>query len=222
MGPNALWLTEALSEVLDLAPGQHVLDLGCGRAASSIFLAREFGVSVVAADLWIAPAENLERILEAAVETLVVPVYADAHALPFESESFDVVVSLDAYHYFGTDTDYLEQLVPVLRPNGIIGIVVPGVRDESDRAAADIAFGDEARLLHSPEWWRAHWERSGLVAVESATWLTDGWSDWLRWTELCVTRGVAPQPDFARREVDMLRADQGRTFGFSRVVARKR
>src|SRR5438034_6134465 len=51
-GANALWLTEWLASALDLRPGMRVLDLGCGRAASSIFLHREFGVQVWATDLW--------------------------------------------------------------------------------------------------------------------------------------------------------------------------
>jgi cyclopropane fatty-acyl-phospholipid synthase-like methyltransferase len=34
---------------VDLPPGSRVLDLGCGNALASIFLAREFGVRVVAA-----------------------------------------------------------------------------------------------------------------------------------------------------------------------------
>jgi len=50
MGPNALWLMEWLSQQLDLVPGMKVLDLGCGKALSSIFLAREFGLQVWAAD----------------------------------------------------------------------------------------------------------------------------------------------------------------------------
>jgi len=41
-GANSLWLATAL----DLQPGMRALDLGCGRAASSIFLHREFGVQV--------------------------------------------------------------------------------------------------------------------------------------------------------------------------------
>jgi cyclopropane fatty-acyl-phospholipid synthase-like methyltransferase len=41
-GANALWLAEWLAESLDLRPGMRVLDLGCGRATSSIFLHREF------------------------------------------------------------------------------------------------------------------------------------------------------------------------------------
>lgn len=54
MGPNVLWLTEFLGQAMELQPGMRVLDMGCGRALSSIFLAKEFGVQVWAADLWIA------------------------------------------------------------------------------------------------------------------------------------------------------------------------
>jgi len=46
-GANSLWLTEWLAATMDLRPGMRVLDLGCGRAASSIFLRREFGVPIV-------------------------------------------------------------------------------------------------------------------------------------------------------------------------------
>lgn len=45
-GANALWLAEWLAGALDLRPGMRVLDLGCGRASSSIFLRREFGVTM--------------------------------------------------------------------------------------------------------------------------------------------------------------------------------
>lgn len=58
MGPNPLWLMEALTNVLALNQGARVLDLGAGTALTSIFLAKEFDVSVVAADLWIDPSDN--------------------------------------------------------------------------------------------------------------------------------------------------------------------
>ena len=58
MGPNALWLMEALAEVLPIEPGMRVLDLGCGRAMTSIFLAKEFGAEVWATDLWIDASAN--------------------------------------------------------------------------------------------------------------------------------------------------------------------
>jgi cyclopropane fatty-acyl-phospholipid synthase-like methyltransferase len=48
---NSLWLAEWLSEKMDFRPEMKVLDLGCGRGASSIFLNREFGVQVWSTDL---------------------------------------------------------------------------------------------------------------------------------------------------------------------------
>src|SRR5437868_4122946 len=89
MGPNVLWLTESLTNVLELAPGSRVLDLGCGRALSSIFLAREFGVQVWAADLWVPPTENLARIREAGLEHQAFPLRLEAHAIPFAEGFFD-------------------------------------------------------------------------------------------------------------------------------------
>jgi len=35
MGPNVLWLTEALTQRMQLTPGMRVLDLGCGKAVST-------------------------------------------------------------------------------------------------------------------------------------------------------------------------------------------
>ncbi|MFI8281429.1 DUF5819 family protein [Streptomyces sp. NPDC085929] len=102
MGPNPLWLLEDLVRDLDLRPGMRVLDLGSGKGATSVFLAREFGVDVVAADWWI-PAEDAAAVFaEAGVGDRVAAVRAEAHALPFEAESFDAIVSIDAFEYFGT------------------------------------------------------------------------------------------------------------------------
>jgi cyclopropane fatty-acyl-phospholipid synthase-like methyltransferase len=53
---------EALTNVLPFERGTRVLDLGTGTALTSIFLAKEFEVSVVAADLWVDPTENQRRV----------------------------------------------------------------------------------------------------------------------------------------------------------------
>src|ERR1700730_3283701 len=96
-GATSLWLTEWLAPSLNLRPGMRVLDLGCGRASSSIFLHREFGVQVWAIDLWFSASENLQRIRDASVDNGVFPMHADARALPFATEFFDAVVSIDSF-----------------------------------------------------------------------------------------------------------------------------
>ena len=95
-GANSLWLTEWLASALDLRPGMRVLDLGCGRASSSIFLRREFGVQVWATDLWFSASENMQRIRDAGVEDGVFPIHADARSLPFAAEFFDAIVCIDS------------------------------------------------------------------------------------------------------------------------------
>ena len=82
MGPIPLWLLEGLAPSMHFQPGQKVLDLGCGAAITSIFLAREFGVEVWAADLWIDPADNAARIVEAGLEGRVHPLFRHRGALP--------------------------------------------------------------------------------------------------------------------------------------------
>src|SRR5258708_23730915 len=106
-GANSLWLTEWLTEAMDLRPGMRVLDLGCGRACSSIFLHPEFGVQVWATDLWFSASENIQRIRDAGFGDGIFPIHADARSLPFAAEIFDAVVSIDSVPYYRTDSLYL-------------------------------------------------------------------------------------------------------------------
>src|ERR1044072_9947392 len=100
-GANALWITEWLAEALDLRPGMRVLDLGCGRAMSSVFLRREFGLQVWATDLWFSASENLQRIRDAGVGDGVFPIHADARSLPFAAEFLYAIVCVDSCFYYG-------------------------------------------------------------------------------------------------------------------------
>jgi SAM-dependent methyltransferase len=218
MGPNAVWLAEALGEVMDLRPGMRVLDMGCGRAISSIFLAREFNVHVWAADLWIKPTDNWKRIQAAGLAERVFPIYAEAHALPFAEGFFDAAISLDAYHYFGTDDLYLRKFATLVKPGAQIGIVVPGLTNElDDGPPADLApyWEPDFSSFHSPEWWRRHWARSGAVEIERADMLPHGWEDWLLWLEVAGEFGFPT----SESEAEILRQDSGQTLGFTRVVA---
>lgn len=222
MGPNPVWLAEALAPALALTPGMRVLDLGCGKALTSIFLAAEFGVRVWAADIWIRPAENRERIRAAGREDDVFPVHAEAHALPFPEDYFDAIVSIDAYHYFGTDDLYVGYLSRYLRPGGRLGIVSPGLtREITEPPAALRPFWEWAFCsFHSAHWWRQHWAKTEQLQVEVADMIPDGWRHWLTWSEVCARAGVG-RPQAAEREAAMLREDAGELLGFVRLVGRR-
>ncbi len=165
---NPLWITEWLAEAMDLRPGMRVLDLGCGRALSAIFLHREFGVEVWATDLWFSASENLQRIRDAGAEAGVFPIHADARSLPFAAEFFDAIVSIDSYFYFGTDDLFLNSLARFLKPGGQLGIAGAGLIREFDGQVPDHLaawWTPDLWCLHSAEWWRRHWEHTGIVGI---------------------------------------------------------
>ena len=216
-GANSLWLTEWLTTALDLQPGMRVLDLGCGRASSSIFLHREFGVQVWATDLWFSASENIQRIRDADAEDGVYPLHADARSLPFAPDFFDAIVCVDSFPYFGTDDLYLNYLAQFVKPGGALGIVGAGLVQEIEGHVPDHLeewWTQDLWGLHSSGWWRRHWERTGIVDIVVADTMPDGWRLWLDWH-----RAVAPDN---ATEIKVIEEDEGRYLGYVRLVGRRR
>jgi SAM-dependent methyltransferase len=228
MGPNVIWLAEWLAEKMELKPGMRVLDMGCGKALSSIFLAKEFGVKVWANDLWISAAENWQRIEEAGLENQICPIHAEAHALPYAEGFFDAIVSLDSYQYYGTDDLYLPYFLKFVKPGGQIGIVVPGlVKDfngpvpehlTKPRPDGSSFWVDECWCFHTAAWWHDHWCRMSSITMETADVLSDGWKDWLQYENACYEAGTLVFPS----EAVTLEADAGRYLALIRVVGRRK
>jgi len=216
-GAHALWLTEWLTTTMDLKPGMRVLDLGCGKASSSIFLRREFGVQVWATDLWISAAENIQRLRDVGVEDGVFPLHSDARALPFAPDFFDAIVCIDSFPYYGTDDLYLNYLAHFVKPGGPIGVAGAGLVREAEGAVPDHLQGwwtQDFWACHSAAWWRHHWERTGIVDIELADTMPDGWKFWLDWL-----KAVAPEN---AAEIKALEIDAGKYLGYVRLVGRRR
>jgi cyclopropane fatty-acyl-phospholipid synthase-like methyltransferase len=178
LGENALCQAESLARHLPLRAGIRMLDLGCGKATSSIFLAREFDVEVWAADGATSPSENRKRAVALGCEASVFPLRVDAHDLPFAKEFFDVVIAIDSFLYFGTDDRYLSYLVQFLKPGGFIGVVdiaftrdVRSIEDAPEYLRAQ--YQKHWSYVHTVEWWRQHWEKTGLVEVRCAELLSE-------------------------------------------------
>jgi len=221
-GANALWLTEWLCEALAIRPGMRVLDLGCGRAISSIFLHREFGAQVWAVDLWNGASENHQRIRDAGAADGVFPLHADARELPFAAEFFDAIVSMDSFFYYGTDDLFLSNIARLLKPGGALGIAGAGLqREMADPALANPIpehlrawWSQDLWCLHSAAWWRRHWGRTGILNIAVADTMPDGWKYWLEWL-----RAVAPEN---LSEIQAFEADRGDWLGYVRAIGHRR
>ena len=130
MGPNPLKLTEELMLGLNIPRNGVVCDLGSGQGLTSLFLAKEYGFKVYAADLWSNPEENRRFFRsEGLTDDEILPVKADATALPFEKGFFDAVICVDSYNYFGRDPAFLdEKLLPFVKSGGLVAISVLGMK----------------------------------------------------------------------------------------------
>ncbi len=177
MGSHCLWLQESLTQVMHITPHMRILDMGCGKAISAIFLAKEFGAQVWATDLWVSSSENWKRICEMSAENLVFPIHADARELPYADEFFDAMVSINSVFFYATDEEFLKNnLIRHVKPGGEIGIIVPGFYNEyNGKIPTELKphWSDELNNWHTLEWWINHLNSSGMVDIILADTLPD-------------------------------------------------
>lgn len=114
-----------------LAPGDRVLDLGCG-AGRHAFECYRRGARVVALDRNVDEIREVAKWFAAMAEADEVPpgataeaVEGDALALPFPDESFDRVIVSEVMEHIPDDKGVLAEAVRVLRPGGLIAVTVP-------------------------------------------------------------------------------------------------
>lgn len=206
MGPNALYLLEELCENLDLKPGMRVLDMGCGRGLTSIFLAKEYGVTVFANDLWVTATDNLRRFELMGVSDRVFPMHADARNLPYADGFFDAAVSVDSYHYYGTGEDFLPDVyAKLVKPGGRLGLAEPGLTREFENGVPQSLaphWTPEMFCFHSRAWWQHHWEKTGLVRVDTAYNIPDAKEIWSQWGEIARPRYQFDDDVFIRADTE--------------------
>ena len=188
MGPNTLKLCEELMDNADVPAGSVVLDLGSGCGISSAMLAREYGLVTYAADLWSDPTENM-RFLESLDLTNreVIPIKADATALPFAHGFFDAVVSVDSYNYFGRDPEFLgDSLLPFVRDGGMLYLAIPGmVRDCHDSLPACLLKSwtpEQLDYMHDMAWWRRTFSQADgveIIDMHEMECTEEAWADWI-------------------------------------------
>lgn len=220
MGPNPLKLQEELLLGCKIKKGEKVCDLGSGQGLTSVMLAKEYGFKVYACDLWSDPKDN-EKFFESMnlSKEQIIPVKADACALPFEKEFFDAVVSTDSYNYFGRDEKYLdEKLLPFVKSGGLIYIAIPGMKKDlhSNLPPVLLLSWNEEQLdyLHDVNYWRTLVEKAeGCEVLKVSEMESNGevWADWLK-----------QDNEYARGDRKTMEAGGGEHLNFIKIVLRKK
>ena len=149
---------------LDAADGQRVLDLGCGRGERSVDLLRR-GAVVDGIDISEVYTDQAEAAARAAGfdEGQYTFVAGDAHALPYDDATFDLVVGDGILHHLDLDVA-LGELHRVLKPGGralfreplldnpllkVFRLLTPKARTDDE---LPLSAGDLDRIAGSGRW----------------------------------------------------------------------
>ena len=220
MGPHPVKLEEELLEGNQIPAGSVVCDLGSGQGLTSVFLAKEYGFTVYAADLWSNPEENRRFFDEMGLShEQIIPVKADATALPFEREFFDAVVSVDSYHYFGRDERFLdEKLLPFVKKGGYIYIAIPGMKEDCHDHLPPVLLlswtPEDLETMHDVPYWLSmvsRCEGAEVISVREMESHDEVWADWL-----------AQNNPYAIGDRKTMEAGGGKYLNFVAIVLRKK
>ena len=116
--PGGRRSTEELLRFAQIDGAHRVLDVGCGVGTTAIEIAERFGCDVTAVDLDEAMlAKAREAVARRDLAAQVTVQAGDIHALPFDDESFDVVI-VEAVTMFVDRTRAAAEVVRVCRRGG--------------------------------------------------------------------------------------------------------
>ena len=133
MEHHHLNITEKTIRLMDLRPGERVLDLGCGSGWATRLLARlvsdgpeGFG-QVVGLDV----SDEMIRQARAASKDFenILYVWGSAQQIPWEENFFDKVLSVESFYYYPDQDRALAELFRVLAPSGRMFILINLYKD---------------------------------------------------------------------------------------------
>src|SRR6202045_948729 len=128
MERHPLDITEKTIRLMDLRPGERVLDLGCGSGWATRLLSRLVGDGpegfgqVVGLDV----SDEMVRQARAASKDCenILYVWGSAQQIPWEENFFDKVLSVESFYYYTDQDRTLNELFRVMAPHGRLFILI--------------------------------------------------------------------------------------------------
>ena len=133
MERHHLDITAKTIRLMDLRPGERVLDLGCGSGWATRLLARLVGegpegfgqvVGVDVSDEMIRQARAASKDFEN-----ILYVWGSAQQIPWEENFFDKVLSVESFYYYADQERALTELFRVMAPQGRLFILINLYKD---------------------------------------------------------------------------------------------
>jgi ubiquinone/menaquinone biosynthesis C-methylase UbiE len=133
MERHHLDITEKTIRLMDLRPGERVLDLGCGAGWATRLLARMVGEGpegfgqVIGLDV---SDEMIRRARQASKDfDNVLYVWGSAQQIPWEENFFDKVLSVESFYYYPDQDRALTELFRVMAPHGRMFMLINLYKD---------------------------------------------------------------------------------------------
>ena len=115
--------TRELISLCGIDERSYVLEVGCGTGATARYLAKKLGCRVLGVDIRASMVERArERAARAGVEDRVEFRVADATDLPFEDETFDVVLVESVTTFIQDKAAALGEYARVVKPGRCVGL----------------------------------------------------------------------------------------------------
>jgi ubiquinone/menaquinone biosynthesis C-methylase UbiE len=133
MERHHLDITEKTIRLMDLRPGERVLDLGCGSGWATRRLARMvsegpegFGqvVGIDISDEMVRQARGASKDFEN-----ILYVWGSAQQIPWEENFFDKMLSVESFYYYPDQDRALAELFRVMAPRGQMFILINLYKD---------------------------------------------------------------------------------------------
>src|SRR3984885_14738124 len=133
MERHHLDITEKTIRLMNIRPGERVLDLGCGSGGANRFLGRLVGegpdgfgqvIGLDVSDDMVRQAREASKDFEN-----ILYVWGSAQQIPWEENFFDKVLSVESFYYYADQDRALMELFRVMAPRGRLFILINLYKD---------------------------------------------------------------------------------------------